>query len=71
MPAHSRSKNGVAEPVIGTRDFARSRWLAYGAGIHDFISEHTKDMAGTSPAMTEWRIVRELGCYRGCGTTRM
>jgi hypothetical protein len=52
MPAHSRSKNGVAEPVIGTRDFARSRWLIYGAGNHDFISEHTKVMAGTSPAMT-------------------
>ena len=25
---HSRPKDGVAEPVIGTRDFARSRWLA-------------------------------------------
>jgi hypothetical protein len=29
-----RSKNGVAEPVIGTRDFARSRWLAYDPAIH-------------------------------------
>jgi hypothetical protein len=29
MAGHSGSKNGVAEPVIGTRDFARSRWLAY------------------------------------------
>ena len=29
MPAHSRLKNGVAEPVIGPREFARARWLAY------------------------------------------
>ena len=33
IAGHSRSKNGVAEPVIGTRDFARSRWLAYDPAI--------------------------------------
>jgi|GEM_PF-5395063 len=54
MPAHSRSQNGVAEPVIGTRDFARSRWLAYVAGIHVFsvVLKPKTWMAGTSPAMT-------------------
>jgi len=30
MPAHSRSKNGVAEPVIGPATSGRTRWLAYG-----------------------------------------
>ena len=40
MPAHSRSKNGVAS-------------LAYVADIHAFLSEVRKTwMAGTSPAMT-------------------
>jgi hypothetical protein len=41
MPAHSRSKNGVAS-------------LAYVAGIHVFIraSAWKTWMAGTSPAMT-------------------
>jgi hypothetical protein len=41
MPAHSRSKNGVAS-------------LAYVAGIHVLISETEEKtwMAGTSPAMT-------------------
>jgi hypothetical protein len=34
MPGHSRSKNGVASPVIGPR-FARTRWLAYVPAIHD------------------------------------
>jgi len=38
MAGHSRSENGVAEPVIGTRDFARSRWLAYVPAIHVFAS---------------------------------
>ena len=36
MPAHSRSKNGVAEPVIGPATSGRTRWLAYVAGIHVF-----------------------------------
>jgi hypothetical protein len=36
MAGLGRSKNGVAEPVIGTRDFARSRWLAYVPAIHAF-----------------------------------
>jgi hypothetical protein len=41
MPAHSRSKNGVAS-------------LAYVAGIHELLLERWKKtwMAGTSPAMT-------------------
>jgi hypothetical protein len=34
MPAHSRSKNGVAELVIGPATSGRARWLAYVAGIH-------------------------------------
>jgi hypothetical protein len=41
MPAHSRSKNGVAS-------------LAYVAGIHDVLPEAKDVMAGTSPAVTEW-----------------
>ena len=51
MPAHSRSKNGVAS-------------LAYVAGIHVlWISTKKTWMAGTSPAMTKWRgfTVRYLG----------
>src|SRR5579859_8268955 len=28
-PAHSRSQNGVAEPVIGPATSGRTRWLAY------------------------------------------
>jgi hypothetical protein len=44
MPAHSRSKNGVAS-------------LAYVAGIHVFNASSTKTwMAGTSPAMTNYRF---------------
>ena len=39
MPAHSRSKNGVAS-------------LAYVAGIHVLNAESKAWMAGTSPAMT-------------------
>jgi hypothetical protein len=43
MPAHSRSKNGVAS-------------LAYVAGIHVFDAGQTKTwMARTSPAMTSYR----------------
>jgi hypothetical protein len=37
VPGDSRSKNGVAEPVNGTRDFALSRWLVYVPGIHVFL----------------------------------
>jgi hypothetical protein len=33
MAGHSRSKNGVAEPVIGPR-YARTRWLACDPVIH-------------------------------------
>jgi hypothetical protein len=41
MPAHSRSKNGVAS-------------LAYVAGIHVLFGSAVKTwMAGTSPAMTQ------------------
>ena len=46
MPAHSRLKNGVAEPVIGPRDFTRARWLAYVAGIHVLRTERAKDVDG-------------------------
>ena len=46
MPAHSRLKNGVAEPVIGPREFARARWLAYVAGIHVLKTERAKDVDG-------------------------
>jgi len=52
MPGHSRSKNGVAEPVIGPATSARTRWLAYVPGILDFTPVKTW-MAGTSPAMTK------------------
>jgi hypothetical protein len=34
MPAHSRSKNGVVELVIGPATSGRTRWLACVAGIH-------------------------------------
>ena len=56
MPGHNRPKDGVAEPVIGTRDFARSRWLAYVPGIHAFLCVSKAWMAGTSPAMTALRV---------------
>ena len=46
MPVQSRSKNGVAEPVIGTRDLARSRWLADVAGIHSYGRRGKKDVDG-------------------------
>jgi hypothetical protein len=51
MPGLSRSKDGVAELVIGPRDFARARWLAYVPGIHVLLSSAKSWMAGTSPAM--------------------
>jgi hypothetical protein len=35
MPVQSRSKNGVAEPVIGPATSGRTRWLAHVAGTHD------------------------------------
>ena len=31
---HSRSKNGVAELVIGPATSGRTRWLAYDSRIH-------------------------------------
>ena len=46
MPVHSHSKNGVAEPVIGTRDLPRSRWLAHVAGIHSYGGSGKKDVDG-------------------------
>ncbi len=46
MPGHTRLKNGVAEPVIGPRDFTRARWLAYVAGIHVLAAERAKDGDG-------------------------
>jgi hypothetical protein len=53
MPAHSRSKNGVAEPVIGPATSGRTRWLAYVAGHPDPVGIACRsEMAGTSPAMT-------------------
>jgi hypothetical protein len=33
MLAHTRSKNGVASPVIGPAAPGQTRWLAYVAGI--------------------------------------
>src|SRR5690348_1566407 len=36
MPAHSRSKNGVAELVIGPATSGRTRWLTQVAGIDAF-----------------------------------
>ena len=41
MAGHSRLNDGVAEPVIGTRDFARSRWLAYDPGTHEACRRDT------------------------------
>jgi hypothetical protein len=35
---HSRSKNGVAEPVIGPR-YARTRWLAYAIALRRALSQ--------------------------------
>ena len=37
MAAHSRSKNGVAEPVIGPATSGRTRWLAYVAAFVTFL----------------------------------
>jgi hypothetical protein len=39
MPGHSRSKNGIAELVIGPATSGRTRWLAYVPGIHVFVFE--------------------------------
>jgi hypothetical protein len=46
MPAHSRSKNGVAELVIGPATSGRTRWLAYVAGIHVLRATITQDVDG-------------------------
>jgi hypothetical protein len=49
MPAHGRSKNGVAEPVIGTRDFRAVPLARLCAGIHVLNSVNQKTrMAGTT-----------------------
>jgi len=59
MPGHSRSKNGVAEPVIGPATSGRTRWLGYVPGIYVFNQANAKTwMAGTSPAMTAANAVR-------------
>ena len=50
MPGHSRSKNGVAEPVIGPATSGRTRWLAYVPGIHVLRMPFKTWMAGPSPA---------------------
>jgi hypothetical protein len=46
MPAHSRSENGVAEPVIGPATSGRTRWLAYVAGIHVLDAALKQDVEG-------------------------
>jgi len=46
MPGHSRSKNGVAEPVIGPATLGRTRWLAYVPGIHVFTDVPFEDVDG-------------------------
>jgi hypothetical protein len=45
MPAFSRSKNGVAELVIGPATSGRTRWLAYVTGIHVLVPG-VKDVDG-------------------------
>jgi glutaconate CoA-transferase subunit B len=52
MPGHSRSKNGVAELVIGPATSGRTRWLAYVPGIHVCFTKFKTWMGGTGPAMT-------------------
>jgi len=58
MRGHSRSKNGVAEPVIGPATSGRTRWLAYDPRIHadptslgGGRSANAAWIAGSSPAM--------------------
>jgi hypothetical protein len=46
MPAHSRSKNGVAEPVIGPATSGRTRWLAHVGGIHVLNAMPEQDVDG-------------------------
>ncbi|HEX8828111.1 MAG TPA: hypothetical protein VF778_08365, partial [Xanthobacteraceae bacterium] len=46
MAGHSRSKNGVAELVIGQATSARTRWLAYALPSTSLRA---------SPASVEWR----------------
>ena len=36
MAGHSRSKNGVAEPVIGLAE-GETRWLDYDPAIHVYL----------------------------------
>ena len=58
MPAHSRSKNGVAELVIGPRDFARARWLAYDPVVH-------AESPNTQKGRMDCRIKLALGAAEG------
>ena len=60
MPGHGRSKNGVAEPVIGPATLDRTRWLAYVPGIRipTAVPFEDVDSRGTSPAMTHDRITQ-------------
>jgi hypothetical protein len=53
MPGHSRSQNGVAEPVIGPATSGRTRWLAYAGHPDPSGTALMSEMAGTSPAMTD------------------
>jgi hypothetical protein len=39
-PGLSRSKNGVAEPVIGPATSGRTRWLAYDRTVHAAARPH-------------------------------
>jgi hypothetical protein len=67
MAGHSRSKDGVGEPVIGPRDFARARWLAYVPAIRDFLFGHKTGMPATSAA--RHRVSYHAG-FGGSSTTR-
>jgi hypothetical protein len=51
MPVHSRSKNRVAELVIGPATSGRTRWLACVTGNHVLkILQRKAWMAGPLPA---------------------
>jgi hypothetical protein len=39
-PKHGRSKNGIAELVIGPATFGRTLWLAYASGLDAAVSAH-------------------------------
>jgi hypothetical protein len=57
MPAHSRSKNGVGEPVIGPATSGRTRWLACVAGIHVLNSRQDKDVDGRNKSGHDERVI--------------